>query len=124
MPHEFNLRRGQAVGLIDQVAEDALQGRSLGGEGAGGLDGAGVLVAQGKEAGGGLVSIVRTDTCMGASVDVILAECGWRPGLWFLNDLVASSRKLLKLRSSVKGLQIWIIAHLFPIMITGMHSRR
>jgi hypothetical protein len=36
----------------------------LGGEGAGGFDGAGVFVAQGKEAGGRLVSIVRTDTCM------------------------------------------------------------
>ena len=36
MPHEGNLRRGQAVGLVDQVAERALQFQGFGGEGAGG----------------------------------------------------------------------------------------
>ena len=34
--HEFNLRRGQAVGLIDEVAEGALQVQGFGGEGVGG----------------------------------------------------------------------------------------
>jgi hypothetical protein len=43
LPHESNLRRGQAVGLVDEVAERALQFQSLGGEGAGGSQGAGVL---------------------------------------------------------------------------------
>ena len=63
MPHEFNLRWGQGVGLADEAAEGASQVQSFGGEGAGGFDGAGVLIAQEKEVGGGLVSIVRTDTC-------------------------------------------------------------
>src|ERR1035438_2120038 len=35
-PQEINLRRGQGVGLVDEVAEGALQGQSLGGAGAGG----------------------------------------------------------------------------------------
>ena len=35
-PHEGDLRRGQGVGLVDEVAEGALQFQSLGGEGAGG----------------------------------------------------------------------------------------
>src|ERR1017187_1674967 len=46
LPQEINLRRGQGVGLVDEVAEGALQGHSFGDEGAGGLDGAGVFVAQ------------------------------------------------------------------------------
>ena len=53
MPHEFNLRRGQAVGLVDEVAEGAFQSQRFGGEGAGGLDGAGVLVPQRVDSGGG-----------------------------------------------------------------------
>jgi hypothetical protein len=35
-PHEISLCRGQAVGLLDKVAELALQGQYFGGEGAGG----------------------------------------------------------------------------------------
>jgi hypothetical protein len=35
-PHESNLRRGQGVGLVDEVAEGVLQGQGFGGEGAGG----------------------------------------------------------------------------------------
>jgi hypothetical protein len=62
LPDEINLRRAQAVRLVDEVAEGALQGQDFGGEGAGGFDGAGVFVAQGVEAGGRLVSIVSTDT--------------------------------------------------------------
>ena len=34
-PHETNLRRGQGVGLLDEVAEGALQGRDFGGLGKG-----------------------------------------------------------------------------------------
>ena len=63
MPHELNLRRGQAVGLADDVAERALQVQGFSGKGAGGGDGAGVLVPQRVQTGGGLVSIVRTDAC-------------------------------------------------------------
>jgi hypothetical protein len=36
LPHEFNLRRGQAVGLIHGVAERALQAQGFDGAGAGG----------------------------------------------------------------------------------------
>jgi hypothetical protein len=36
LPHEGNLRPGQGVGLVDEVAEGALQGQGFGGEGAGG----------------------------------------------------------------------------------------
>ena len=53
MPHEINLRRGKAVGLVDEVAQDALQFHSFGGEGAGGFVGAGVFGARSVEAGGG-----------------------------------------------------------------------
>ena len=35
-PHELNLRRGQGVGLVCEVAEGALQGQGFGGAGAGG----------------------------------------------------------------------------------------
>jgi hypothetical protein len=42
LPHQINLRRGQGAGLVDEVAEGALQVQSFGGEGAGGLEGAGV----------------------------------------------------------------------------------
>jgi hypothetical protein len=51
-PHEINLRRGQDVSLVDEVAEHAHQFQCFGGEGAGGLDGAGVFFAQGVEVGG------------------------------------------------------------------------
>ena len=40
MPPEFNLRRGQGVGLVDEVAVLALSSHSFGGKSAGGLDGA------------------------------------------------------------------------------------
>ena len=53
LPHEGDLCRGQAVGLVDEIAEGALQGQDSGGDGAGGGDGSGVFVAQGMEAGGG-----------------------------------------------------------------------
>ena len=52
LPHASNLRRGQGVGLVDEVAEGALQGQGFGGEGAGGLESAGAFLAQGVEAGG------------------------------------------------------------------------
>ena len=51
-PHQSNLRRGQAVGLVCEVAEGALQFQGLGGEGAGGLESAGAFLAKGVEAGG------------------------------------------------------------------------
>ena len=47
--------------LVDDVAEDALQGEGFG------AARAGVFVAQRVKASGGLVSIVRTDTCLGES---------------------------------------------------------
>jgi hypothetical protein len=36
LPHQGNLRRGQGVGLVDEVAERALQFQGFGGEDAGG----------------------------------------------------------------------------------------
>ena len=48
MPHEGDLRRGRAGGLIDEVAEVALQGQGLGSEVAGGFDG--VIGEKGVEA--------------------------------------------------------------------------
>ena len=88
LPHEFNLRRGQAVGLIDQLAERALQAQGFGGEGAGGLNGSGVLLAQGKEAGGGLVAIVRTDTRTTLAWPIRVAL--GRPKLWLTPFLTAA----------------------------------
>jgi len=41
LPHAVNLCWGQGVGLVDPVAEGALQFQGLGGEGTGGFDGAG-----------------------------------------------------------------------------------
>ena len=51
--------------MVHEVAEGALQGQGFGGAGAGGLDGAGVLVAQGVRVGSGLASMARTDTGSG-----------------------------------------------------------
>jgi hypothetical protein len=53
LPHHGDLGGGEGIGLVDEVAEGALQGQGFGGEGAGGFEGAGVFVAQGVEAGGG-----------------------------------------------------------------------
>ena len=58
-PHQLNLRRGQAVGLVDEVAEGGLQVQDFGGEGAGGFDAAGVFISQGVKAGGGQVFTVK-----------------------------------------------------------------
>jgi hypothetical protein len=58
-PHESNLRRGQGVGFVDEVAKVALSG--LGFSRAGGGDGACVIVAQGVEAGGGQRLLLGTD---------------------------------------------------------------
>jgi len=52
-PHQIDLGGGQAVGLIDEVAELPLQVQSFGGDGAGGLDGTGVFGAQSLDPGGG-----------------------------------------------------------------------
>jgi hypothetical protein len=62
LPQELNFRRGQAVGLVDEVAEHALQFRGFGGDGAGGLDGAGVPVPQRlrRRASGGDMTFSRT----------------------------------------------------------------
>ena len=57
LPHWLNLRRGQAVGLADEVAERALQRQGFGGKGAGGFNGSGVFVPQCVKDGDGLVSI-------------------------------------------------------------------
>jgi hypothetical protein len=61
LPHEGDLGRGEAVGLVDEVAQGALQLQGLGGKGAGGFDGAGVFVAQGVEAGGGQGLLLAAD---------------------------------------------------------------
>ncbi len=50
-PHEIDFGRGKGVGLVDEIAEGALQVQSFGGEGPGGFDGAGVLGPQGVDAG-------------------------------------------------------------------------
>ena len=52
------------MGLADELAERALQNQGFCGKDAGGFDGAGVFFAQPVDVGGGLVSIVRTDTCL------------------------------------------------------------
>jgi hypothetical protein len=52
LPHQGDLRRGQGVGVVDEVTECALQGEDFGGESAGGLDSAGVFVSQRVKAGG------------------------------------------------------------------------
>jgi len=52
LPHEGDPGGGEAVGLVDQIAEGALQGQGFGGEGSGGFDGAGVFAAQPVKAGG------------------------------------------------------------------------
>jgi|ERR1019366_1263372 hypothetical protein len=48
-PHELNLGWGQGVGLVDEVAEGALQAQGFGGEGAGGFDGAGVFLSRSSQ---------------------------------------------------------------------------
>ena len=68
MPDEGDLGWGEGVGLVDEVAEGALQGQGLGGTGEG--DGAGVLVAEGAGGGGGLVSMVRT--CLKPSLSPVV----------------------------------------------------
>jgi hypothetical protein len=55
-------------GLVDEVAERALQLQGFCGEGTGGLDGAGVFVSQRVEAGGGLVLIELTLAWNGAGI--------------------------------------------------------
>jgi hypothetical protein len=47
--------------LVDEVAEGALQVQGFGGEGAGGVDGAGVFGAQSMDAGGGQRLLLVTD---------------------------------------------------------------
>jgi len=61
LPNELNLRRGQGVGLVDEVAGRALLGQGFGGEGAGGGDGAGVFVPQYLKAGGGQRQFLAPD---------------------------------------------------------------
>ena len=48
-------------GLVEEVTQGAFQGQAFGGEGAGGLDGARVFVAQGVKAGGGWWLLLATD---------------------------------------------------------------
>ncbi len=55
-----DFRWGECVGLVDEVAEGALQGHGFGGEGADGLGGASGFVPRGVKAGGGLVSTVSS----------------------------------------------------------------
>ena len=47
LAHQGDLGWGEDAGLVDKVAEGALQGQGFGGEGAGGGECAGVFVAQG-----------------------------------------------------------------------------
>jgi hypothetical protein len=52
-PHEINLCCGQGVGMVDEVAEGALQRQGFGSDGSGGFEAAGVFVAQRVDSGGG-----------------------------------------------------------------------
>jgi hypothetical protein len=45
LPHEINVHRGQAVGLVGEVAKRDLPGQSFGSEGAGGLNVADLFLA-------------------------------------------------------------------------------
>jgi hypothetical protein len=65
--------------LVDEVAERVLQVQGFSGKGAGGGDGAGVLVAQRVKTGGGLVSIVRTDACSICPHDVRMRPSNLTP---------------------------------------------
>ena len=51
----------QGIGLVDEVAERALQFQSFGGEGAGGFDAAGVLLAQSLNPSGGQREFLASD---------------------------------------------------------------
>ena len=80
LPQQVDLRWGQGVGLVDEVAEGALQGLGFGGEGAGGFDGAGVFFAQGVDTGGGQRAFLAADTCstcsrLGSGRAGVLAWC-------------------------------------------------
>ena len=59
LPHDLNLRRGEGVGSVDEVAEGALQFQGFGGEGAGGLDGAGISASKDVAAPGRLQPACR-----------------------------------------------------------------
>ena len=50
---EMNLRRGDVVDLVDEIAEGALQFQGFSGAGAGGFDGEGIFVPQSVDTGGG-----------------------------------------------------------------------
>src|ERR1035438_7145491 len=77
LPQEINLRRGQGVGLVDEVAEGALQFQGFGGEGVGGVDGAGVLVPQSLNSCGGQGQFLAPDTLHFADPGVgIEVGCG------------------------------------------------
>jgi hypothetical protein len=52
-PHQLSLRPGQAVSLVDQLAEGALQFQGFSSEYAGRFDGTGVFLAQSLDPGGG-----------------------------------------------------------------------
>ena len=69
---------GEGVSSVAEVAEGALEGQGFRGEG--GDDGDRAFVAQGVEAGGGLVSILRTDTgWLAIHFGVRLSEMGVVP---------------------------------------------
>ena len=59
MPHEGDLGWGEGVGLVDEVAEGALEGQGFDGEGAGWGDGAGVFAELRLKSGSRSLSIVR-----------------------------------------------------------------
>jgi len=56
LPHQPNLRRGRAVGLVDEVAKHALYRQGFGGEGAGGRA---EKLKLGKQKAGALGEVVR-----------------------------------------------------------------
>ena len=72
LPHQGYLRRRQAVGLVDEIAEGALKDQCPGGEGAGGFEGAGVFVAQGVKAGGGERLLVAPDALDFARLTLVI----------------------------------------------------
>jgi len=65
LPHQGDLCLGQGPGLVDEVAEGALQGQGFGSEGVGGDDGVGVFVMQDMNASGEEEPIYGLTPCTG-----------------------------------------------------------
>jgi hypothetical protein len=60
LPHERDFCGGEAVGLVDEVGESALEREGFGGFGAGRFDGAGAFVAEALEKSGEGIDGIET----------------------------------------------------------------